>query len=187
LFDNWKPTEFIAIYAAVVSTLALATSIYVARRDRATIVVSCRPTVLSASGTPRGAEKITGLIEVEEANRGRRPVTLQYYAFRASNKMRSANMPFEIEPLPAKLEEGNSFTNYVPIRGMQEWMGQQGHWVWLTDLIFYGADGRQYRTRFWPWSRMNKLMREPLRAPAQNTDLLRQMRRTRSGAGQPGG
>src|SRR5205823_3404461 len=99
-------TLAIAIYAALVATASFGWTVYVALRDRAAIHVSFDHHALQIGG-----QTITYLLGVKAANRGRRPVTLVSCECQLSNSKRLTFVPSPLLPLPAKIDEGESYTS----------------------------------------------------------------------------
>jgi hypothetical protein len=105
-------------------------------------------------------------------NRGRRPVTLNGFAFELSNDKRIMFLPFQRWPLPVKLDEGESYVNFVIPRKLQASFQEQPRGTRLTALVFYAADGREFREPV-PWrSAWNKGLSGPPLPEAENVELL---------------
>src|SRR5438309_1540716 len=110
-----SPTLWVAIYAALVSTLTAGWTIFVALRDRADVRVTFNHTAFHHG--PKVARNLLGL---NAQNRGRRPVMLSTYGFIFNDGSENVGIPYAGWPLPHKLEEGASYTNFMPLRWLQE-------------------------------------------------------------------
>jgi hypothetical protein len=164
--DPWI-TITIAAYGAVVATVALGWNIYTAWRDRVDIRVSFGPYNLNLGGY-----WIHPIMRILAANRGRRPVTLASYGFELTDGQWLGWLPFPIFPLPKRLEEGESYYNFVTVRSLQEAVQRLPTGVRIRALTFTTADGRQFRQRFgrrWQWHR---LFRERLDPRPEHMEML---------------
>jgi hypothetical protein len=160
-------TTIIAAYAAIVATATLVWNVYVAWRDRADVRVSFGPTILNLGGYT-----IHPIMEVRASNRGRRPVTLASYGFELTNGMSLGTLPFPVYPLPKRLEEGESYINFVTVRSLQEAVQQLPPGVRIRSLTLAAADGRRFSKRFgrrWQW---HKVFRDRLDPQPEHMEML---------------
>lgn len=158
----------VATYAACVSTAQLLWNIYIGRRDSPQLHVK----LTSGEMLMGPGATVSNLLILEAANRGRRPVTITSYVFELSDGRSWAFMPYSAAPLPKRLEEGESYTNWFSLRTLQESVQKEPPNIRITALAFRTADGRSFRRKIGRRDPWQKVLRGPLAPPSKNLDLL---------------
>ena len=106
-------TIYIAIFGAIVGTVSLAISIWLAFRDRGRIFVSARPGYKVEGNSEYDTEKIYIMINI--VNKGRRPVTITKSGFR----LKSQSLFFETSDStrkgPREVREGQAISDLLAL------------------------------------------------------------------------
>jgi hypothetical protein len=109
-------------------------------------------------------------LSIQAANRGRRPVTLNKYGMTFSDRTEGVFPAYPMTPLPKRLQEGESYTGFVPLRSIQEAVRAKP--ARLTAVYFDTDDDRRFRHRIWPWSSWHRNLRAGELAPAPTNEEL---------------
>jgi hypothetical protein len=130
---NFDLVAVLAIYAAVLSTVAILTNLKSYLRDRAAVVVEANFHVLLG---PHGAAKKLG---IRVTNVGRRPLTIAECGFRIDSQSPDKLLTVLDATLPKRLDEGESHVTYANPDDLD--IGRV-IFAWARD-----ATGRVYRSK----------------------------------------
>ncbi len=132
-------TTVLAVYGAVVSTVAIIMNVATYIKDRAHVVVEAEHHALMSS------KAATLKLGIKVINKGRRPVTIECCGFKLDTRS-GENLLSVLDPnLPKPLGEGESLTAYADPSEVQ---AKNVLLAWARD-----AGGRVYKSKSRPFRR----------------------------------
>lgn len=137
-----EPTIWIALYAAVLSTII---GVHTLRKERRRLKVTC---AISLVPDPHN-DGVLELVDITAINPGSRPVSINAAGLSLSNG--NAILPREHAigpyPLPKKLEDGESVSLLIRTSHVREALKEVGEGVRLTKAFVRDAEGKKHQTR----------------------------------------